>query len=313
MKNNNNNAQNTALRCPKLGCILDLLITLTLALLLLASYARGGEEELIKHLNSPGLPYTQYMQDGWNKADIKSKLPEFVDYSHKPDTILPALEKIADNPVGKLTLCLLYQARHNMPKERLRIFVDDREPEYIKDECGKNINVGGKQTQFCHNDFCIYLNSPEITETAAVVYLNGKLFPHKYSKNSYLFHELLHAFHYAIGYSQTGKNAALNYIYDANKIQFNANKLEHLKKLWVNDEELCTIAGTRLIDNRLYCDPLNSNLYEAFKKKYPGIIMYQRVYHRTKLLEKELRKDSSNPEYLIGLDKILINFVDFGF
>ena len=78
-------------------------------------------------IQSPHLPYAQYMREGWNKVDIKAKLPGFIDYSSNPGIISPILEKIADNPVGMLTLCLLYQARHNAPKERLRIFVDDRE------------------------------------------------------------------------------------------------------------------------------------------------------------------------------------------
>ncbi|MBQ7524102.1 MAG: hypothetical protein IJT08_00650, partial [Alphaproteobacteria bacterium] len=101
-----------------------------------------------------------------------AELPEFIDYSSNPEIISPILEKIAGNPVGKLTLCLLYQARHNMPKERLKIFVDERAPEYVKDEYGKRINVGGKQTQFCHNDFCIYLNFHQIINNTSVVYFN---------------------------------------------------------------------------------------------------------------------------------------------
>ena len=36
--------------------------------------------------------------------------------------------------------------------------------------------MGGKQTQFCHNDFCIYLNFHQIINSASVVYFQCPFF-----------------------------------------------------------------------------------------------------------------------------------------
>ena len=236
------------------------------------------------------------MTEGWNKVDIKAELPEFIDYSSNPEIISPILEKIAGNPVGKLTLCLLYQARHNMPKERLKIFVEEREPEYDYEE--KNHRKG---TRFNGTDFSICLDFKQMKNSSIVAYLNRNVYPWSfYEADSHLHHELLHALHYTVKTYKHGKQVALRYIYRENK---------KLKNLWTDDEELYTIMGKFLTKIGLAYDPLNSNLYEAFKKKFLGRAIEQRLFHCDyTYYEKE---QLHGREWQLGLELLTTNFVDF--
>ncbi|MBR1479955.1 MAG: hypothetical protein IJ599_03615 [Alphaproteobacteria bacterium] len=292
MKNNNINMQNTECKRPRMERILDLLITLTLALLLLASYARGGEDELIKHLNSSSLPYSQYMREGWNEVDIKAKLPEFIDYSSDPGRISPILEKIADNPVGKLTLCLLYQARHNMPKERLRIFVDDREPKF----------GGGMSTGFCSKGFCICLNTHQTTHTFGMAYVNGHISSKYNTFDASLFHEINHVLHKVMGNMKDKTSETLEYIYKTSKIKY---LWCNMKKDVLYDEEFYNITGKYLWNGELLYDPLNCNLYEA--------IEYSRLGYSTEWIPQRMfhcfyDKKFCAPCYLYKSEMIVSNF-----
>jgi hypothetical protein len=99
-----------------------------------------------------------------------------------------------------------------------------------------------------------------------------------------------------------GRQLALWYICRENK---------KLKNLWTDDEELCTIAGKFLTETGLAYDPLNSNLYEAFKKEFLGRAIEQRLFHCDYAqYEKEQLQEQ---EWQLGLGLLTTDFVDFGF
>ena len=155
-------------------------------------------------------------------------------------------------------------------------------------------------------EFCIYLNLDKLEEAGTVTYLNNKIFPcNPYEADSYLFHELLHAFHYTIGTHKGNSRRALRYIY---------GNQEALKNAWTNDEELYTIPGKSLTKDELKYDPLNCNLYEAckaYQEDYPVYIIPQRLFHIRYTIKNFDAIQKLDWHY--NLDKIMTNFSDLGF
>ncbi len=275
-----------------------ILVTLSIPSIALVENAHSSIDDSIeKLLHNCNLPYTKYMTEGWLDIDIKGKFSEFIDYSENQAEILPILEQISENPIGNITLRLLYQARQNMPNQKLKISLQS----YVSEKDGKEHDF-----EFVRKEFCIYLNLNKLKEAGTITYLNNKMFPcNPYEADSYLFHELLHAFHYTIGTYKGNSRHALQHIY---------GDQEDLKNDWTNDEELYTITGKFLTKDGLVYDPLNANLYEAIKfheQNFPGNAIPQRIFHIRYTVKsfEELQKQ----KWRYNLDKILTNFSDLGF
>ena len=116
---------------------------------------------------------------------------------------------MSKNLIGGSTLKLFYQAWQNVPQPKLKISLQS----YISAKDGKEHYFG-----FVPNEFCIYLNLDKLEEAGMIAYLNNKIFPcNPYEADSYLFHELLHAFHYTIGNYQGNETRVLRYIYGDNE------------------------------------------------------------------------------------------------
>ncbi len=184
-----------------------------------------------------------------------------------------------------------------MPNQKLKISLQS----YVSEKDGKEHDF-----EFVRKEFCIYLNLNKLKEAGTITYLNNKIFPcSPYEANSYLFHELLHAFHYTIGTYKGNSRRALQYIYRDKEV---------LKKDWTDDEELYTITGKFLTKDGLVYDPLNANLYEAikfYKQNFPGHAIPQRIFH-TRYTQKNF-EELHKRNWRYNLDKILTNFSDLGF
>ena len=275
-----------------------ILVTLAIPNIVIVSSAHSNIADNIETLLcAHHLPYKKHMTENWLDIDIKDKLHEFIEYSDNQDKLSLILERIIENPIGNITLRLLYQARQNMPKSKLKISSQS----CVSAKDGKERYFG-----FVPTEFCVCLNLDKFEEAGTITYLNNKLFScNPYEADSYLFHELLHSFHYTTGNYKGNSTSALQHIYEQH---------DELKKLWTNDEELYTISGKFLTKDGLLYDPLNCNLYEAYKQdqeKYPGYIIPQRIFHIRYTIKSftEIQK----LDWRYNLDKILTNFADLGF
>ena len=183
-----------------------ILVTLSIPTIVIVSNANSSiSDNMETLLCNHNLPYKQYMGDCWLDIDIKGKLNKFIDYSDNPDKLLPILEQIIENPIGNITLRLLYQSYNKAPNAKLKIILNS----HISAKDGKEHNFG-----FVPNEFCIYLNLDKRENVGTIAYLNNKIFPcTPYEADSYLFHELLHAFHYKIGTYKENSTSALQHIY----------------------------------------------------------------------------------------------------
>ena len=188
----------------------------------------------------------------------------FKNYNNLNVEVKNTLDILWRNDAGNLLLRRL----HNVIKD------DNQRITILWDTCDE----AGKTNLFDPNNLFIYLSVNKFCQY--VGYCDNKLVEFPETFDAVLFHELCHGLHKLDGTYRAGTTDGIKQIYDMHAMDCVDRDI---LDAWENDEELYTITGWYMDDNKkAIFDSLNTNSYMILKALADGISpdnVVQRVYH----------------------------------